>query len=105
VRWYKDERGGCKGYDKRGSRVNAAGWGQVLKALGREDNKGEGALEVGDKSSAEEVSQVLGMSKKNFKDAVGLLYRRKMVAVSEHRVQLLPQADWSPEGNQLYAQL
>jgi predicted RNA-binding protein (virulence factor B family) len=39
----------------------------------------------GDKSSPDEISDALGMSKKNFKDAIGLLYRRRLVEVEEAR--------------------
>ena len=55
---------------------------QVLGAMA------SGALSVGDKSDPEEIADVVGLSKKNFKDAVGLLYRQNVVDVHDREVRL-----------------
>ena len=55
---------------------------QVLGAMA------SGALSVGDKSDPEEIADVVGLSKKNFKDAVGLLYRQNIVDVHDREVRL-----------------
>jgi hypothetical protein len=75
----------------------AEGAETVLSALLKAGN----ALAIGDKSSPDEISDVLGMSKKNFKDAIGLLYRRRLVQAEEARVVLAPEADWTEEGRAL----
>ena len=48
-----------------------------------------GKLDVGDKSSPEEISAALpGLSKSVFKNAVGNLYRAKKVVPGRHEVRL-----------------
>lgn len=58
----------------------------VLDAL----HQAGGTLDIGDQSAPERVYQVLGISKKSFKAAVGQLYRRGLVTPSEHQVRLSP---------------
>lgn len=48
-----------------------------------------GHLPVGDKSPAEEVLRLTGMSKKSFKMAVGALYKQRKVALTPTSIQLL----------------
>ena len=43
---------------------------------------------MGDKSDPQEIADVVGLSKKNFKDAVGLLYRQNVVDVHDREVRL-----------------
>lgn len=62
---------------------------------------GDEALAIGDKSSPDEIADALGMSKKNFKDAIGLLYRRRLVEVEEESIRLTPEIDWTAEGRSL----
>jgi predicted RNA-binding protein (virulence factor B family) len=48
----------------------------------------KGALPIGDKSSPEEIAFLTGLSKKNFKRAVGALYKQRLVTIGEGEVKL-----------------
>ena len=67
----------------------------VLEALSSEaDADGSAALPVGDKSAPEVIRGWFpGMSKKQFKDALGGLRREGIVRPSPHRVDLVPEAE------------
>lgn len=47
-----------------------------------------GVLYVSDASSPEDIKEVLEMSKKNFKKAIGNLYREKLIEISEDSIRL-----------------
>lgn len=49
----------------------------------------EGKLNVHDKSSPEEIQSVLGMSKKNFKKAIGSLYKNRQIKINDDSIELL----------------
>ncbi len=49
----------------------------------------EGFLNLNDKSSPEDISERLGISKKVFKKAVGALYKQKRLEMSEEGIKLL----------------
>ncbi|MHA8066438.1 CvfB family protein [Aquirufa sp. ROCK2-A2] len=57
----------------------------LLNAL----NTHNGVLYLHDKSPAEEIYQQLGMSKKDFKKAVGGLYKSKLIALHQDCISLL----------------
>ena len=57
----------------------------ILNAL----KKGEGYLELSDKSSPEDINFVLGISKKAFKKSLGNLYRLKLVDIYKNGIKLL----------------
>jgi hypothetical protein len=61
---------------------------KLLKAL----KENEGFLALTDKSAPDEIKYQLGMSKKAFKNAVGGLFRQKLITISEEGIKL---ADWS----------
>ncbi|PWN67377.1 CvfB family protein [Chryseobacterium oncorhynchi] len=48
-----------------------------------------GLLHVSDKSSPEEIKDELQMSKKNFKKAIGGLYKDKIIDITEDKIKLL----------------
>ncbi|MCL8538301.1 S1-like domain-containing RNA-binding protein [Chryseobacterium gallinarum] len=48
-----------------------------------------GLLYVSDKSSSEEIKEELQMSKKNFKKAIGGLYKDKIIDISDDKIKLL----------------
>jgi uncharacterized protein len=48
----------------------------------------EGVLKVGDHSSPEEINQLFGLSKKAFKRAVGILYKQRLIEISESSIKL-----------------
>ena len=50
--------------------------------------KSKGTLQVGDKSSPEEIAAVTGLSKKSFKKAVGALYKERRIALTDTTITL-----------------
>lgn len=48
----------------------------------------KGVLPIGDKSSPEEIATITGLSKKNFKRAIGALYKQRIVSVGDNEVKL-----------------
>ncbi|WP_312823014.1 S1-like domain-containing RNA-binding protein [Epilithonimonas sp.] len=52
-------------------------------------NDNYGLLYLSDKSSPEEIKDELQMSKKNFKKAIGSLYKDKVIDIQEDKVKLL----------------
>lgn len=48
-----------------------------------------GFLAVTDKSDPEEITRIFGMSKKNFKKAVGALYKKRLIELNELGMKLL----------------
>lgn len=72
----------------------------MLQQEGREQREGAatmllellrkrgGTLPLGDKSSPEEIAAVTGLSKKNFKKAVGTLYRERKIVPADNLITL-----------------
>ncbi len=60
---------------------------QILDAL----NESNGRLDLGDKSSPEKIYQVFGTSKKAFKKAIGTLYRKRLILVTDEGIELAPE--------------
>lgn len=58
---------------------------QILDMLKAE----EGFLPVNDKSSPEDIHYLLNMSKKNFKKAIGLLYKQRLIRIEENGIYLI----------------
>ena len=56
----------------------------ILSAI----NENDGVLSLTDKSSPEEISEVLGISKKAFKRGLGYLYKKKKVKLLEGGIKL-----------------
>lgn len=50
--------------------------------------KSGGTMTITDKSSAEEIAQVFGISKKNFKKALGSLYKQKLINLAPGKVEM-----------------
>ena len=73
----------------------------MLQQEGREQREGAatkllellvaagGELKIGDKSSPEEIAAVTGLSKKNFKKAVGTLYRERRIVPTDTTITLV----------------
>lgn len=55
---------------------------EKLKAAG-------GFMPVTDKSDPDEIADLFGMSKKNFKKAIGILYKKRMVDIKDNGVMVL----------------
>ena len=51
-------------------------------------NENSGFLNLTDKTSPEIINQMLGMSKKAFKNAVGNLYKQKLIELSDEGIKL-----------------
>ncbi|MDO5027760.1 MAG: S1-like domain-containing RNA-binding protein [Bacillota bacterium] len=51
-----------------------------------EDNGG--SLEIGDKSKAEEIKKITGLSKTNFKRAIGKLYKERQIKIFPEKISL-----------------
>jgi len=58
---------------------------RILKEL----DTSEGILDLTDKSSPEEIKSRLQMSKKNFKKAIGNLYKQKLIKIDDNSIYLL----------------
>ena len=48
-----------------------------------------GFIDLTDKSSPEDIKELLQMSKKSFKKAIGSLYKQKLITIKENGIQLL----------------
>jgi len=51
--------------------------------------RNQGTLYLSDESSPEEIKKVLQMSKKNFKRAIGTLYKQKKIKITDEAIYLL----------------
>lgn len=71
------------GYEKVGGIAEA-----ILRLLAKKN----GFLPVTTKTSAQEISDLFGVSKKNFKMALGSLYKQRLVSVDEDGIRLLPKS-------------
>ncbi|TKG95903.1 GntR family transcriptional regulator [Puteibacter caeruleilacunae] len=49
----------------------------------------EGFIPINDKSSADDIRDTFGVSKKTFKKAVGALYKQRIITITEKGIQLL----------------
>jgi predicted RNA-binding protein (virulence factor B family) len=49
----------------------------------------EGFMELNDKSPAEEIYEICGMSKKNFKKSIGALYKQKLILIEDMGIRLI----------------
>ncbi len=52
-------------------------------------NKANGFIDITDKSPSDEIARRLGISKKNFKKAVGSLYKQKLIAIETEGIRLI----------------
>lgn len=52
-------------------------------------NDNYGLIYLSDKSSPEEIKDELQMSKKNFKKAIGGLYKDKIIEIEDDKIRLL----------------
>ncbi|WP_430813675.1 CvfB family protein [Carboxylicivirga sp. RSCT41] len=89
----------CKGYikkvredDKLDITLEKPGYekidglaGEILSIL---NSKG-GQMNVSDKSPAEVIYKVFGTSKKNFKKAIGTLYKQRIIEINKDNIKLL----------------
>ena len=57
---------------------------KIMNAL----RKNKGSLNLHDKSSPEDIKHQLGMSKKTFKNAIGMLYKKRKILISSEGIKL-----------------
>lgn len=69
------------GYEKIGGFAD-----EIMEKL----KQNNGFLPLTDKSSPEEIYQTFGISKKNFKAAIGALYKRRMITLEENGIRINP---------------
>ena len=62
---------------------------QILEAL----QANNGHLDIGDRSSPEKIYQVFGASKKAYKKAIGTLYRKRLIELSEAGIDLITETE------------
>jgi len=48
----------------------------------------EGFLAVNDKTSADEISKIFGVSKKNFKKSIGSLYKNRLITIEDDGIRI-----------------
>lgn len=58
-----------------------------------------GIINLGDKSSPEDIYNQLKISKKAFKKAIGSLYKERLVVISDDSVKLVPQSTNQDQGD------
>lgn len=73
-------------YQKNGGRQRVLDFAEVLLRYLYEH---DGKCELGDKSPAEQIYERFQVSKKDYKKAVGDLYRRRLITISEEGILLV----------------
>ena len=73
-------------YQKNDGRQRVLDFAEVLLRYLYEH---DGKCELGDKSPAEQIYERFQVSKKHYKKAIGDLYRRRLIAISEEGLQLV----------------
>ncbi len=73
-------------YQKNDGRQRVLDFAEVLLRYLYEH---DGKCELGDKSPAEQIYERFQVSKKHYKKAIGDLYRRRLITISEEGIQLI----------------
>ncbi len=73
-------------YQKRDERQRVLDFSEILLRYLYEH---DGKCELGDKSPAEEIYERFQVSKKDYKKAIGDLYRRRLITISDEGIQLV----------------
>jgi predicted RNA-binding protein (virulence factor B family) len=72
--------------------LQKAGYEKISEFAGKiisELEKAKGFLALTDKSTPEEIYQRFKFSKKNFKSAVGALYKKRMITLEDNGIRLI----------------
>jgi predicted RNA-binding protein (virulence factor B family) len=73
-------------------RLDKIGYEKIISFVDRiivELQKNKGFLPLTDKSSPEEIYKIFKISKKNFKAAIGALYKKRFIALEEDGIRLI----------------
>lgn len=73
-------------YQKNNGRQRVIDFAEVLLRYLHEH---DGKCELGDNSPAEQINERFQISKKDYKKAIGDLYRRRLITISEEGIQLV----------------
>jgi hypothetical protein len=63
--------------------------GGLSEAIVAHLQQNDGVTQLTDKSPPDEIYQVFGVSKANYKKALGMLYRQRRISIDKHRITLL----------------
>ena len=71
-------------------RLSPAGYGKISDSAEKllEILKKRGSLKLTDKSDPDDIREAVGMSKKTFKQAVGNLYKQRLIKLNETNIEL-----------------
>jgi predicted RNA-binding protein (virulence factor B family) len=58
---------------------------QIIEAI----KSNNGTLPLSDNSSPDEIKKILGISKKSFKKAIGLLYKNRLIAIYPDKIEMI----------------
>ena len=72
-------------------RLNKVGLNKVLNSVDQllEKLRADGEIPLSDKSSPDDIRELVGMSKKTFKQAVGSLYRQRLITLGDGKITLV----------------
>ena len=62
---------------------------QLGDAIVEHLRQNEGVLQLTDKSSPDDIYRSFGVSKKNYKKALGQLYKKRLILIEKHQITLL----------------
>ena len=83
-------------YQKNDGRQRVLDFAEVLLRYLYEH---DGKCEIGDKSPAEQIYERFQVSKKDYKKAIGDLYRRRLITISEEGISLEKMSDGGKHGS------
>ncbi len=63
--------------------------------------KHDGSLNISDKSSPERIYNLFGVSKKQYKNAIGALYKRHIIVIDDYSITLAPEQGQKPINNRV----
>lgn len=68
--------------------------GKILDVL----KENGGSLDISDKTTPERIYKLFGVSKKRYKNAIGALYKRRLIMVKDNEIRLVHEQTKKPSG-------
>jgi hypothetical protein len=65
------------------------GMNEIAELILKKLVESEGVLDISDKTDAQIIYDLFGVSKKKFKMALGGLYKKRLIAIKENQIQLI----------------